>query len=150
MSKNQLKKLAKGKGKKKDKKQNNWNQPKKEGEGKKKVKKVAPKKVEFVNTTPKGEKKDMASIPMADGYHPEAVEAAWQDWWEASGFYSCKPEEAMGKSKDEKFVMVIPPPNVTGSLHLGHALTAAVEDTLTRWHRMKGHATLYVPGKFRR
>mmetsp|Transcript_27716 Transcript_27716/g.42415 ORF Transcript_27716/g.42415 Transcript_27716/m.42415 type:complete len:947 (+) Transcript_27716:1-2841(+) len=42
--------------------------------------------------------------------------------------------------------MVIPPPNVTGSLHLGHALTAAVEDTLTRWHRMKGHATLYVPG----
>ena len=44
--------------------------------------------------------------------------------------------------------MVIPPPNVTGSLHLGHALTAAVEDTLTRWHRMLGHATLYVPGKY--
>lgn len=43
--------------------------------------------------------------------------------------------------------MVIPPPNVTGSLHLGHALTAAVEDTLTRWHRMQGHVTLYVPGK---
>ena len=42
----------------------------------------------------------------------------------------------------------IPPPNVTGSLHLGHALTAAVEDTLTRWHRMLGHATLYVPGKY--
>ncbi|CAN0293445.1 unnamed protein product, partial [Discosporangium mesarthrocarpum] len=42
--------------------------------------------------------------------------------------------------------MVIPPPNVTGSLHLGHALTGAVQDTLTRWHRMCGHATLYVPG----
>ena len=42
--------------------------------------------------------------------------------------------------------MVIPPPNVTGSLHLGHALTIAVQDTLIRWHRMKGHNTLHVPG----
>ena len=84
---------------------------------------------------------------MQDAYHPSAVEAAWQDWWEAKGFYSCDPKFAEGKPKEEKFVMVIPPPNVTGSLHLGHALTAAVEDTLTRWHRMKGHATLYVPGK---
>jgi valyl-tRNA synthetase len=81
---------------------------------------------------------------MEDGYFPSAVEASWQDWWESSGFYSCNPEDA--EKAEEKFVMVIPPPNVTGSLHLGHALTAAVEDTLTRWHRMKGHATLYVPG----
>jgi tRNA synthetases class I (I, L, M and V) len=82
--------------------------------------------------------------------HPGAVEAAWQDWWEASGFYSCDPKFAMQRrTQDEKFVMVIPPPNVTGSLHLGHALTAAVEDTLTRWHRMKGHATLYVPGTWK-
>lgn len=120
-----------------------WGEPKKE----KKVK-AAPPQEEFVNTTPKGEKKDLSKIPMADGYHPAAVEAAWQDWWEAKGFYSCDPEFAMTKQNEEKFVMVIPPPNVTGSLHLGHALTAAVEDTLTRWHRMKGHATLYVPGKF--
>jgi tRNA synthetases class I (I, L, M and V) len=100
---------------------------------------------EFVNTTPKGQKKDMSTL-MADAYHPKAVEAAWQDWWEQCGFYKGDPQKAIGKSRDEKFVMVIPPPNVTGSLHLGHALTAAVEDTLTRWHRMKGHATLYVPG----
>jgi len=121
-----------------------WNQPNKE----KKVKK-APSKPKFVNTTPKGEKKDLSKIPMEEGYHPSAVEAAWQDWWEAKGFYSCDPKFAMEKkSRDEKFVMVIPPPNVTGSLHLGHALTAAVEDTLTRWHRMKGHATLYVPGTY--
>ena len=46
------------------------------------------------------------------------------------GFYSCDPKIAEGKSDDEKFVMVIPPPNVTGSLHLGHALTAAVEDSM--------------------
>ena len=109
----------------------------------------APTKPKFVNNTPKGEKKDLSKIPMEEGYHPSAVEAAWQDWWEAKGFYSCDPKVAMAKqSRDEKFVMVIPPPNVTGSLHLGHALTAAVEDTLTRWHRMKGHATLYVPGTF--
>lgn len=42
--------------------------------------------------------------------------------------------------------MVIPPPNVTGSLHLGHALTNAIEDAITRWHRMKGRTTLWVPG----
>ena len=88
----------------------------------------------------------MSKIPFADAYYPTAVEAGWQEWWEAAGYYKGNPEYAMGKSTDEKFVMVIPPPNVTGSLHLGHALTAAVEDTLTRWHRMKGHATLYVPG----
>lgn len=141
-SKSQLKKLAKGKGKKKDKP--DWNsQPKKE----KKAKVVATKAI-YVNSTPKGRKKDLSSISMDDGYHPSAVEAAWQDWWEASGYYSCDPAKAMNKTPDEKFIMVIPPPNVTGSLHLGHALTAAVEDTLTRWHRMKGHATLYVPGKF--
>jgi valyl-tRNA synthetase len=85
---------------------------------------------------------------MQDAYHPAAVEAAWQDWWEEAGFYKGDPSAALGKPDDEKFVMVIPPPNVTGSLHLGHALTAAVEDTLTRWHRMLGHATLYVPGTF--
>lgn len=121
-----------------------WNTAKKE----KSKAAVAPPKKEFVNPTPKGEKKDLSKIPMEDAYHPAAVEAAWQDWWEARGFYSCDPKFAEGKSPEEKFVMVIPPPNVTGSLHLGHALTAAVEDTLTRWHRMKGHATLYVPGKF--
>jgi tRNA synthetases class I (I, L, M and V) len=150
MSKNQLKKLAKGKTDKKEKPQWNLGEKKDSKKNPKKASadasKTLQKKVEFVNTTPKGEKKDLTKIPMADAYHPEAVEAAWQDWWETRGFYSCQPEFAMTKTKDEKFVMVIPPPNVTGSLHLGHALTAAVEDTLTRWHRMKGHATLYVPG----
>lgn len=141
VSKSQLKKLAKGKGKKE---KIDWNQQQPKDKKEKKVK-VAPTKPNFVNTTPKGHKKDLTA-PMDDGYQPGAVEVAWQDWWEASGYYSCDPATAMNKSADEKFVMVIPPPNVTGSLHLGHALTAAVEDTLTRWHRMKGHATLYVPG----
>ena len=155
LSKNQLKKLAKGQSldKKKDKKDKpTWNQP---GEGKKAKEKanlaavVQKKNTIFVNDTPPGQKKDVTKLPMADAYQPQAVEAAWQDWWEASGYYTCNPTSSsvVGRPKDEKFVMVIPPPNVTGSLHLGHALTAAVEDTLTRWHRMLGHATLYVPGK---
>ena len=71
---------------------------------------------------------------------------AWQDWWEASGFYSADAAAGRAAGPEGRFVIVIPPPNVTGSLHLGHALTAAVEDALTRWHRMKGHVTLYVPG----
>jgi valyl-tRNA synthetase len=144
MSKSQLKKLAKNKGKVKKEKPS-WG----DGSAKKKEKKAAPAppKVAFVNTTPKGDKKDL-SAPIADAYHPQAVEAAWQDWWELSGFYKGDAASAMGKPSEEKFIMVIPPPNITGSLHLGHALTAAVEDTLTRWHRMKGHATLYVPGTF--
>jgi valyl-tRNA synthetase len=141
LSKNQLKKLAKGKGKKKKEKPQ-W------GTGKKKetTTEAAPKKEPFVNPTPKGQKKDLVAVPFADAYYPTAVEASWQDWWEECGYYKGDAEAALNKPPEEKFVMVIPPPNVTGSLHLGHALTAAVEDTLTRWHRMKGHATLYVPG----
>lgn len=45
-----------------------------------------------------------------------------------------------------KFVMMLPPPNVTGSLHLGHALLLSIEDTLVRWKRMNGYETLYLPG----
>ena len=90
--------------------------------------------------TPAGEKKKLALV-MAKAYDPQKVEASWQEWWEKQGWYGCDPV-----TKGEKFVIVIPPPNVTGSLHLGHALTAAIEDCLTRWHRMRGDATLYVPG----
>merc|ERR1711871_1467620 len=53
---------------------------------------------------------------------------------------------AKGTAENKRFIMVIPPPNVTGSLHLGHTLTTAIEDALTRWHRMRGDVTLWVPG----
>lgn len=86
------------------------------------------------------------SVPMLDAYHPQAVEAAWQDWWEASGFYGADAAEAEAAGEENRFVMMIPPPNVTGSLHLGHALTTAIEDCLTRWHRMCGRPTLWLPG----
>jgi len=102
-------------------------------------------KAEFINTTPKGEKKDL-STPMAPAYDPKAVESAWMDWWEREQFYTPKAEEAQGLGAERKFVMMIPPPNVTGSLHLGHALTSAIEDTLARWNRMHGKSTLWLPG----
>ncbi|KIK07612.1 hypothetical protein K443DRAFT_673192 [Laccaria amethystina LaAM-08-1] len=99
----------------------------------------------FVNTTPKGEKKDL-SEPMAAGYNPLAVESSWYDWWSAQGFF--KPQlTADGKPKPEgQFVIPCPPPNVTGSLHIGHALTVAIQDGLIRWNRMLGKTTLFVPG----
>jgi valyl-tRNA synthetase len=66
-------------------------------------------------------------------YNPAAVESSWYAWWEKEGFF--KPQmSADGKVKDEgMFVITLPPPNVTGSLHIGHALTAAIQDTLVRW-----------------
>jgi valyl-tRNA synthetase len=112
---------------------------------KKNKKKKAPKEnVAFVNKTPKGEKKDVSG-PMGD-YSPQAVEAAWGEWWEAKGFYVADAEKAATLSHDEKFVIVIPPPNVTGSLHLGHALTCSIEDTIVRYQRMRGKTVLWLPG----
>ena len=69
----------------------------------------------------------------SSGYNPTAVEAAWYDWWEAQGFF--KPQlTASGDPKPEGlFVIPAPPPNVTGSLHIGHALTTAIQDCLVRW-----------------
>uniref|UniRef100_A0A671YNW0 Valine--tRNA ligase n=1 Tax=Sparus aurata TaxID=8175 RepID=A0A671YNW0_SPAAU len=86
--------------------------------------------------------------PLPDSYSPQYVEAAWYPWWEKQGFF--KPEYGRKNISDPNprgmFMMCIPPPNVTGSLHLGHALTNAIQDTLTRWHRMRGETTLWNPG----
>jgi valyl-tRNA synthetase len=89
-----------------------------------------------------GQKKDVSG-KLLDAYHPENVEAVWDSWWESKKLFTPSNEPEPEK---EKFVMVIPPPNVTGSLHIGHALTCSIEDALTRWHRMLGHKTLWLPG----
>ncbi|KAL6724590.1 hypothetical protein Aduo_019466 [Ancylostoma duodenale] len=94
-----------------------------------------------------GEKKD-TSQGLPNVYDPSYVEADWYSWWEKQGFF--KPE--YGRENNEKpnpkghFTICIPPPNVTGTLHVGHALATTVEDTLTRWNRMKGKTTLFNPG----
>jgi len=101
--------------------------------------------IDFVNTTPKGEFKDMTQ-PMVNAYHPKSVEAAWYEYWEAKGYFSVDVDSSRTHAGDQQFVMVIPPPNVTGSLHLGHTLMIAIQDTLTRWHRMSGRTALWLPG----
>ncbi|XP_065828911.1 valine--tRNA ligase-like isoform X2 [Oscarella lobularis] len=103
--------------------------------------------IEYKPTHPPGAKKDVAT-PLPESYHPKYVEAAWYAWWEKQGFF--KPEYGRSSAHVEnpkgKFMICIPPPNVTGSLHLGHALTASIQDSLTRWHRMRGETTLFNPG----
>jgi valyl-tRNA synthetase len=74
-------------------------------------------------------------------YDPKAVEARWQRTWEAEGLYEAHPE-----SPAETYVIMHPPPNISGSLSIGHALQLSLEDTLVRWHRMRGFDTLFQPG----
>lgn len=78
---------------------------------------------------------------MAKAYAPSDVEAPIYQMWMDKGYF--KPSEDRDA---DPFCIIMPPPNVTGELHLGHALTATIEDTLIRWHRMRGDATLWVPG----
>mmetsp|Transcript_24099 Transcript_24099/g.56074 ORF Transcript_24099/g.56074 Transcript_24099/m.56074 type:complete len:991 (+) Transcript_24099:104-3076(+) len=117
------------------------------GKAKKEEKKAAEKKQEIVQfvETPAGEKKDM-SVAMASGYEPSHVESAWSAWWEKQGYFTPDAKKSKSTIENFRFIMVIPPPNVTGSLHLGHTLTCAIEDALVRWHRMQGHVALWVPG----
>ena len=75
-------------------------------------------------------------------YRPEGVEERWQQTWEADGLYRA----GAGARGDETFVICVPPPNVTGALHMGHALNGSLQDVLTRWHRMRGFDTLWQPG----
>ncbi len=78
---------------------------------------------------------------MKKAYEPQDVEARLYAGWEASGLFHAAPTP--GKPK---YSITIPPPNVTGSLHMGHALNHSVQDTLGRWHRMRGFTTLILPG----
>lgn len=103
---------------------------------------------EYVEDTPEGEKKRIRSFedPNFKAYDPIAVESAWYSWWEKSGFFKPQFKED-GNIRDEgKFVIVHPPPNVTGALHMGHALGDSLQDLLIRWNRMQGKTTLWLPG----
>ncbi|HYF22732.1 MAG TPA: valine--tRNA ligase [Caulobacteraceae bacterium] len=78
-------------------------------------------------------------------FDPKTVEPRLYERWEASGAFS--PEHALARNPDaEGFSIVIPPPNVTGSLHIGHALNNTLQDVLTRFERMRGKAALWLPG----
>ncbi|MFM9914684.1 MAG: valine--tRNA ligase [Rhizobacter sp.] len=78
---------------------------------------------------------------LAKSFEPAAIEAHWGPLWEQSGVY----EPTLDASKPS-FSIQLPPPNVTGTLHMGHAFNQTIMDSLTRYHRMKGDNTLWVPG----
>ena len=90
----------------------------------------------------------MTNTSMPKAYNPAEVEEELYAWWEQQGFF--RPEQqiesGLADPNAEPFVISMPPPNVTGALHLGHAITSSVEDMLIRYHRMLGRPTLWVPG----
>ncbi|KAL4446025.1 hypothetical protein ABPG74_011017 [Tetrahymena malaccensis] len=82
---------------------------------------------------------------MLKAYEPKSVEQHWMRFWESKKYFHANPQNVLNGSK-KPYVMVIPPPNVTGYLHIGHGLTTAVEDSIIRRKRMLGFETLYLPG----
>jgi valyl-tRNA synthetase len=79
-------------------------------------------------------------------FDPTSFEPRLAEQWEASGAYSARPPSASNPSNAQKFSLSIPPPNVTGSLHIGHALNNTLQDVLVRWRRMQGRDVLWMPG----
>jgi valyl-tRNA synthetase len=85
-----------------------------------------------------------APMPSLDQpYDPAAVEARWYSYWESHGVFSAVDSPADARPV---YVVPMPPPNVTGSLHMGHAQRCTLEDALVRWHRMRGYNALWQPG----
>lgn len=83
----------------------------------------------------------MNSEGLAKAYEPGKIEEKWYQFWLSQGYFTPRidPER-------QPFVIIMPPPNVTGELHVGHALTMVLEDIMIRWHRMLGDPSLWVPG----
>ena len=74
-------------------------------------------------------------------YDPEKVEEKWYQRWEEKGYFTPVPDE-----ERDPFTIMMPPPNVTGELHLGHALDSTLQDIIIRWRRMQGYNALWLPG----
>src|SRR6266852_7613416 len=76
---------------------------------------------------------------MEKTYNPQDIEQKWYQFWDSHGYF-------IPSGKGDPYCIMIPPPNVTGSLHMGHGFNNSVMDALTRYHRMKGFNTLWQPG----
>jgi valyl-tRNA synthetase len=83
--------------------------------------------------------------PATTAYDPTQIEAKWYRYWEEGGFFTASAERVRSGEKAPHVIMM-PPPNVTGRLHMGHALQDAVQDTLTRLRRLQGYEALWLPG----
>ncbi|MGA0796310.1 MAG: valine--tRNA ligase [Quisquiliibacterium sp.] len=78
---------------------------------------------------------------LAKSFEPHGIEASWYPLWESRGYF-----DAGQTAQAPAFCIQLPPPNVTGTLHMGHAFNQTIMDALTRWHRMRGDNTLWLPG----
>ncbi|GAA5180115.1 valine--tRNA ligase [Niveibacterium umoris] len=81
-------------------------------------------------------------MELAKSFEPAEIERRWYANWEQSGYFKA----GLDKSNPDAFCILLPPPNVTGTLHMGHGFNQTVMDALTRYHRMLGHNTLWQPG----
>src|SRR5512139_1033308 len=90
----------------------------------------------------------MSNYEIPKAYDFTTTEERIYDWWEKAGVFkpSNDPNLPGHDPARKPFVISIPPPNVTGELHLGHAMFVSMEDLMIRYHRMKGEPTLWVPG----
>ncbi|MCX6811251.1 MAG: valine--tRNA ligase [Candidatus Berkelbacteria bacterium] len=89
----------------------------------------------------------MSKKPLAKKYEPKETEKAIYSAWEEAGYFNPdRLPKDLCSEKAKPFTIVLPPPNITGSLHMGHALNATIQDVLIRYYRMKGYRTLWVPG----
>jgi valyl-tRNA synthetase len=86
---------------------------------------------------------DLPAPALDQPYDPAKVEPRWYAFWESHGVFAASDDPADARPV---YVVPMPPPNVTGSLHMGHALFTALQDTLVRWHRMRGYNVLWQPG----
>ncbi|MCK5662298.1 MAG: class I tRNA ligase family protein, partial [Thiotrichaceae bacterium] len=83
---------------------------------------------------------------MEKTYKPHTIEQRWYETWEKNGYFSPSQDSSANSSNKKSYCIMIPPPNVTGNLHMGHAFQDTIMDALTRYHRMKGENTLWQPG----
>ncbi len=81
-------------------------------------------------------------MELAKSFDPQAIEATWYPLWENAGYF----EAGLDTNKTDNFCILLPPPNVTGTLHMGHGFNQTLMDALTRYHRMRGDNTLWQPG----
>ena len=109
----------------------------------KKAEKLAKLQMKQQDTRAKPESKPRPKTPNK-GYDPTDVEALWVKYWKDNECF--KAENSIQSSEKKKFCMLIPPPNITGSLHIGHAMMVAIEDSIVRYKRLNGHEVLYLPG----
>jgi valyl-tRNA synthetase len=83
-------------------------------------------------------------MELAKSFEPADIESRWYPQWEQSGYFGAGLDTS--KPADQSFCILLPPPNVTGSLHMGHGFNQTIMDALTRYHRMSGANTLWQPG----